>query len=122
MNTKYGYFDNERREYVITNPKRKGSTGNGFWRSRETGDETRYQWFVSSQREPFMDQAQSPEDGALGIIRGCMDPDASSGDFYGPEGWTGFPKKLEPEALLSDPDNVRINWEGCEAAVGAFEV
>lgn len=40
---------------VITNPKRKGSTGNGFWRSRETGDETRYQWFVSSQREPFMD-------------------------------------------------------------------
>ena len=40
---------------VITNPKRKGATGNGFWRSRSTGDETRYQWFVSSQREPFMD-------------------------------------------------------------------
>ena len=40
---------------IVTNPKRKGSTGNGFWRSRSTGDETRYQWFVSSQREPFMD-------------------------------------------------------------------
>ncbi len=40
---------------VITNPKRKGSTGNGFWRSRTTGDETRYQWFVSGQREPFVD-------------------------------------------------------------------
>jgi hypothetical protein len=40
---------------VITNPQRKGSTGNGFWRSRITGDETRYQWFVSSQREPFVD-------------------------------------------------------------------
>jgi len=40
---------------VITNAKRKGSTGNGFWRSRDTGDETRYQWFVSSQREPFID-------------------------------------------------------------------
>jgi hypothetical protein len=40
---------------VITNPKRKGATGNGFWRSRSTGDETRYQWFVASQREPFMD-------------------------------------------------------------------
>lgn len=40
---------------VVTNPKRKGSTGNGFWRSRVTGDETRYQWFVSSQREPFVD-------------------------------------------------------------------
>jgi hypothetical protein len=40
---------------VITNPKRKGATGNGFWRSRTTGNETRYQWFVSSQREPFQD-------------------------------------------------------------------
>jgi len=40
---------------VVTNPKRKGSTGNGFWRSRTTGNETRYQWFVSSQREPFVD-------------------------------------------------------------------
>ena len=40
---------------IITNPKRKGSTGNGFWRSRTTGDETRYQWFVASQREPFVD-------------------------------------------------------------------
>jgi hypothetical protein len=40
---------------IITNPKRKGSTGTGFWRSRSTGDETRYQWFVASQREPFMD-------------------------------------------------------------------
>lgn len=40
---------------VVTNPKRKGTTGNGFWRSRRTGDETRYQWFVSSQREPFVD-------------------------------------------------------------------
>lgn len=34
---------------------------------------------------PFMDQAQSPEDGALGIIRACMDPAAKSGDFFGPQ-------------------------------------
>ncbi len=40
---------------VISNPKRKGATGNGFWRIRTTGDETRYQWFVSSQWEPFID-------------------------------------------------------------------
>jgi hypothetical protein len=40
---------------LITNAKRKGSTGDGFWRSRSTGDETRHQWFVSSQREPFID-------------------------------------------------------------------
>ncbi|MEM1347454.1 MAG: SDR family NAD(P)-dependent oxidoreductase [Myxococcota bacterium] len=69
---------------------------------------------------PFMQQAQSEEDGATGIIRACMDPEAASGDFYGPKGWTGFPEKLEPEDLLTDAENIRINWEGCEAAVGAF--
>lgn len=70
----------------------------------------------------FMNNAQSAEDGALGIIRGCMDPAAESGDFYGPKGWTGFPDKLPPEDLLRDPENIRIHWEGCEAAVGAFDV
>lgn len=70
----------------------------------------------------FMKQAQSPEDGALGIIRACADPAAEAGDFFGPEGWTGFPVKLPPEDLLKDETNLRINWEGCEAAVGAFEV
>jgi hypothetical protein len=40
---------------IITNPARKGSTGNGYWRSRLTGDEIRYQWFVAGQREPFVD-------------------------------------------------------------------
>jgi hypothetical protein len=40
---------------VITNARRKGSTGDGFWRSHAAGGETRYQWFVSSQREPFID-------------------------------------------------------------------
>lgn len=71
---------------------------------------------------PFMQRAQSPEDGALGIIRACMDPDAESGNFYGPERWTGFPNLLPPEDLLLDPENLRINWEGCEAAVGQFTV
>lgn len=69
----------------------------------------------------FMSQAQSAEDGALGIIRACADPEAQSGDFYGPEGWTGFPAKLPPEDALLDADNIRINWLGCEAAVGTFD-
>lgn len=71
---------------------------------------------------PFMQNAQSPEDGALGIIRACMDPEAASGNFYGPEQWSGFPKLLPPEELLFDPENIRINWEGCEAAVGEFAI
>ncbi len=68
----------------------------------------------------LMQNAQSAEDGATGIIRCCVDPEAQTGDFYGPEGWTGFPGKLIPEESLSDPENIRINWEGCEAAVGGF--
>ncbi len=69
---------------------------------------------------PIMANAQSAEDGALGIIRACMDKDAESGHFYGPAQWAGFPELLPPEDLLLDPQNIRINWEGCEAAVGEF--
>jgi NAD(P)-dependent dehydrogenase (short-subunit alcohol dehydrogenase family) len=70
----------------------------------------------------FMTQAQSAEDGALGILRACADPTASSGDFFGPTGWTGFPESLPPEDFLFSPSNVAINWDGCEAAVGRFPI
>jgi len=51
----------------------------------------------------FMNQAQSAEDGATGIIRAAMDPEAKSGNFYGPTaGWKGFPDLLTPEELLYD--------------------
>ena len=68
-----------------------------------------------------MSNAQSAEDGALGILRACADPEARGGTFFGPEGWTGFPVELPPEELLQDAANIRINWVGCEAAVGPFE-
>lgn len=69
---------------------------------------------------PIMENAQTAEDGALGIIRACSDKEAKSGHFYGPKEWTGFPDILPPEDLLLDPENIRINWEGCETAVGEF--
>ncbi|MEO0325820.1 MAG: SDR family NAD(P)-dependent oxidoreductase [Myxococcota bacterium] len=71
---------------------------------------------------PIMANAQSAEDGALGILRACADPDAKGGDFFGPEEWTGFPERLTPEDYLADPENLRVHWEGCEAAVGAFAI
>ncbi|MDT8436388.1 MAG: hypothetical protein RRA92_06485 [Gemmatimonadota bacterium] len=40
---------------VITNPSRRGAGGDAYWRSRTTGDEVRYQWFVSAERFPFVD-------------------------------------------------------------------
>lgn len=71
----------------------------------------------------FMNQAQSAEDGATGIIRAAMDPEARSGDFYGPTaGWKGFPDLLTPEESLYKNSNVQINWEGCENAVGEFTI
>ena len=71
----------------------------------------------------FMQQAQSPEDGAAGIIRCTLDENAQSGNFYGPTaGWSGYPDLLPPEDLLSDDTNININWEGCEKAVGSFEL
>ena len=71
----------------------------------------------------FMNQAQSAEDGATGIIRAAMDPSSKSGDFYGPTaGWSGYPDQLTPEESLYDDSNVMINWEGCEKAVGKFEI
>ncbi len=70
----------------------------------------------------FMKQAQSPEDGATGIIRAAMDPKANPADFYGPsKGWTGYPDIITPEELLYDPSNIKTFWEGCEKAVGKFE-
>lgn len=71
---------------------------------------------------PFMQQAQSAEDGATGIIRCCIDPQAKSGDFYGPESWRGFPDKIDPEPMLMNEHNLRVNWDGCEAAVGKFDI
>lgn len=71
----------------------------------------------------FMTRGQSAEDGATGIIRATMDPQAESGNFYGPTaGWKGYPDLLPPEELLYDESNVQINWEGCEKAVGEFKL
>ena len=45
---------------VLSNPNRKDSVGNGYWRTRTTGEETRYQWFVGGQWEPFIDGRGRP--------------------------------------------------------------
>ena len=71
----------------------------------------------------FMQQAQSQEDGAAGITRCTMDETAESGNFYGPAaGWSGYPDLLPPEDLLTDESNIKVMWEGCEKAVGTFEI
>jgi NAD(P)-dependent dehydrogenase (short-subunit alcohol dehydrogenase family) len=69
----------------------------------------------------FMNQAQSAEDGATGIIRAALDPEAKPGNFYGPTaGWTGYPELMLPEDLLTDKSNIKVYWDGCEKAIGKF--
>ncbi len=69
----------------------------------------------------FMNMAQTAEDGATGIIRAAMDPEAKSGNFYGPTEWVGYPDLMTPEELLYDESNIAVFWEGCEKAVGKME-
>jgi hypothetical protein len=40
---------------VVSNSDRRGTTGNGYWRSRELDDQVRYEWFVASEKQPFDD-------------------------------------------------------------------
>ena len=40
---------------VVSNSDRRGTMGDGYWRSREVGIDVRYQWFVGGTREPFQD-------------------------------------------------------------------
>ena len=53
-----------------------------------------------------------------------MDHKANPGDFYGPSGevWNGFTDSLIPDDIQFDETNLKINWEGCEKAVGPFKL
>lgn len=68
-----------------------------------------------------MENAQSAEDGATGIIRASMDKNAKNGDFFGPETWRGFPINLTPEADLITKENIAVFWQCCEKAIGKVE-
>ena len=63
-----------------------------------------------------MNNAQSEEDGTMGIIMGCCSPDAKSGDFYGPEGRTGAAITLPPER---DEAGEKLLWETSLETTGA---
>jgi len=74
---------------VVTNPDRRGVTGSGFWRSRELAGETRYQWFVANEREPFDDGRGRPVcelvfvDDLLAEVRFCSGADSLETDEGG---------------------------------------
>lgn len=61
--------------------------------------------------------AQKPPMGALPTLRGALDPEAQSGDYYGPDGWReikGFPVKVESNELSQDAGIAGRLWEVSE--------
>ena len=74
--------------------------------------------------------AQSPEDGACGLILGMTSPTAESGVLYGPLSWwtkksamSGEPKPNPPQPYETDPKAIAMLWRTSEAATGVkFEI
>ncbi|RMG33977.1 MAG: SDR family NAD(P)-dependent oxidoreductase [Methanobacteriota archaeon] len=65
--------------------------------------------------------AQSAEMGALPTLRAATDPDARSGDYYGPDGfqeWRGYPVKVQSNQLSHDREIARRLWEVSEKLTG----
>eukprot|EP00438_Fugacium_kawagutii_P027065 Skav214856 [mRNA] locus=scaffold16:317433:318696:+ [translate_table: standard] len=67
---------------------------------------------------------QSAEDGTLGLLHCCCDPEAESGDFYGPQGSemfaTGPAQRLPKEDQVANEEMREQLWRASEAAVGTF--
>lgn len=61
----------------------------------------------------LMRKAQSQEDGSMGVLRCCCEPNSKTGDFYGPKGMTGSADLLDaaPEEKRADPASRDLLWE-----------
>lgn len=67
---------------------------------------------VASFLNPIMSMRLSK--GVLAPLRAATDPDAKSGDFFGPDGlmqMRGYPVRVEPVALAKDTELARSLWE-----------
>jgi NAD(P)-dependent dehydrogenase (short-subunit alcohol dehydrogenase family) len=65
--------------------------------------------------------AQSPERGALPILRAATDPSTRGGEYYGPGSlfeFTGDPTRVESSARSHDTDAQRRLWEASERLTG----
>ena len=61
---------------------------------------------------------QSPEDGALGIIKAMLHPDAESGVHYGPAKSKGPAVVNEERPYETNEESIQMLWETSEAATG----
>lgn len=65
--------------------------------------------------------AQDITMGALPTLMAAVDPDAKTGDYYGPKGFMemrGYPKKVETNSLSQDQEIARRLWDISEESTG----
>lgn len=75
---------------------------------------------VGTMLMPLADKIlfQSSEDGAMGLIKGMMDPDAESGHLYGPKWISGTAVSNPPKSYETDTASKKMLWETSENAIG----
>ena len=63
---------------------------------------------------------QTAEDGAMGLLKGMLDPEAKSGVLYGPKnsGVSGKPVVNPPKPFETDPKSIAMLWRTSEEATG----
>ncbi len=77
---------------------------------------SRFKRFADNLQAPI---AQSKEHGAWPLVRALTDPDAESGQFWGPaRGVAGPPRLGTPAKVTRDPDLSARLWHYCEHATG----
>ena len=88
-------------------------------------DHLQFGWLMMKTLNFLMEYvAQTPEDGAMGLIKGMMDPNAESGILYGPNernfmgGTKGKAVPNPPKAYETDPIAIDMLWKTSEAATG----
>ena len=76
-------------------------------------------WRLFRLLNPFF--AQKPEMGALPTLRAATDPEAQSGDYFGPSGWQevrGYPKKVASNKRSNDKEIAEKLWRASEKLTG----
>jgi NAD(P)-dependent dehydrogenase (short-subunit alcohol dehydrogenase family) len=89
------------------------------------GDHLKFGFFTDMIMKavvPLM--AQTSEDGALGLLRAMMDPEAESGVLYGPKnsGFSGPAVPNPPKEYETDPKAIEMLFKTSEEAVAPFKI
>ena len=69
----------------------------------------------------MMKFSQSPEDGAMGLLRGMCSEDVESGVLYGPKGFVGKAVKRPLGSFVNDKA-AEMLWTESEKACGEFKI